>query len=284
MSTIKSLLESAALKLKTISASPRLDAEILLSHLLQADKVRLIADSNKKIGADVERQFTGLLERRINHEPVAYLTGKKEFYGLEFAVNSNVLVPRPETELLVDIAVKISQNIDSDIKILDLGTGSGCIPVAIANELTKTKKKFSIDAVDVNKLSLQVAKQNITKHGYGKTITLINSDWFQSLPPEKKYNLIVSNPPYIAENDKDVSPETKYEPALALYSGSSGLDSIFTLINDCRSYLEDGGKFVFEIGSGQAERIKNYVNEIPLVFNIFQDLAGKDRVVMLSLS
>jgi release factor glutamine methyltransferase len=278
--TIKDLLDSGVKNLSGISPTPRLDCELLLSAVTGLDKIKFISEETKEI-SDVEvSRFLSLLERRINFEPVAYLTGIKEFYGIEYNVNPAVLIPRPETELLVDLALKAGIAMKRPLKILDLGTGSGCIPVSLAVEFSKLQIEVTIDAVDKSAGSLEVAKINLTKFKLEKIINLIEGNWFSTLPPEKKYDLILSNPPYIAENDRNVSPETKFEPHDALFSGASGLDDIRHIITEAPKFLKTDGVLLMEIGSGQVMSLFSQLQHCK--YAVFRDLSAHDRVLQIT--
>lgn len=281
MATIRQNLLEAATKLKKISQSPRLDAEVLMCFVLCIDKTALISGDNLEMSKSDQDLFRSLIERRTNSEPVSYLTGSKEFYGLEFNVSPAVLIPRPETELLIELAVNNLKNIKNELAILDLGTGSGCIAVALAHELSKSGKVFRIDAVDVSSEALEVAAGNIVKHKFSLVINTVLSNWFEKINSEKKYNLIISNPPYIPNDDKNVSPELKFEPCNALYSGNSGLDAVSEILGEVFNYLQHDGVCICEIGACQAGLIRErFADKCNLMF--FKDLAGHDRAFVAS--
>ena len=271
---IKDLLCYISDKLSNYSDSPRLDAEIIISYVLEIPRLKVITDNQDEISSNKLTKIKKLVERRIEGEPVAYLIGKKEFFGIGFRVNPSVLVPRPETELLVERAVEILKNLDPPARILDLGTGSGCIPVSLAIELDKLKISYEITAVDISEEALAVAKDNAIANNVN--IEFLQSDWFSSI--DSKYDLILSNPPYIAEGDKRVSRETHTEPKRALYSGKTGLDDVLKIIGNADKYINSPGTLLIEIGSDQAEQIKKHRPQII----VHKDLAGLDRFIELS--
>ncbi|WP_353571143.1 peptide chain release factor N(5)-glutamine methyltransferase [Candidatus Albibeggiatoa sp. nov. BB20] len=253
--------------------TPRLDAEILLTHVLGISRVQLYAWPEKLLSAEQWQQFQDLVKQRIEHHPIAYLTGHKEFWSLDLQVNSATLIPRPETELLVEQALKYILTIDQPI-ILDLGTGSGAIALALAQECPHAR----IIAVDVNPQVLEMARHN------AQTLQLDNvqfylSHWFQDLP-KLQAHLIVSNPPYIADNDPHLSQgDVQFEPQQALVSGQDGLDDIREIAAQASSFLLAEGYLLFEHGYNQSVEVQNiliaqgYQN-----VETIKDWAGQDRV------
>ncbi len=284
MSTIKDLLETGKGMLLDSSDTPYLDAEVLLSAVTGLGRASLISKSQDSVGREIEARYLDLIERRKKHEPVAYLIGKKEFFGLEFLVDSHVLIPRPETELLVEMAIPVCYRNKHKSLILDLGTGSGCISVSLAHELKKFHLDFEIVAVDNNENALNIAQSNIEKHGLTSYIKTLKSNWFDALSEyEGAFDLIVTNPPYIAVGDKEISPETNFEPQQALYSGPAGLDSIEYLLENARRYLKPEGFLMSEIGYQQRGAVQaicdNKLSKNGNGYNISftKDLAGLDR-------
>lgn len=291
MRTIEEVLNSARGMLKESSPSPRLDAEILLSAVTGLGRASLISRSRDEIESELEKRFFGLVTRRTLHEPVAYITGKKEFFGLEFFVNRHVLIPRPETELVVEAAIPLCYENKTPSLVLDIGTGSGCISVALGTELKKFKKPFHVIAIDKDDEALKVAQQNIDKHHLTEDISTIKSNWFDALSEfEGKFDLIVANPPYVASGDSEVSPETVFEPQHALYSGEEGLDDIRFIISNCRKYLKPNGAIVCEMGSDQREAIQEICDDVfsgasvRYTISFSKDLAGLDRTFEVTFS
>ncbi len=294
-SKIQNILEVATRCLTVADCdTPRLDAEVLLAHMLGQDRAWLYAHPQVSLNEDQLNRFAALLHRREQREPVAYLIGSKEFFGLEFVVNPHVLIPRPETELLVETALWILdfgfwilegkskiQNLKS--KIVDVGTGSGCIAIALAKHLPHA----SVVAIDVSPDPLRLAEQNARRHGVADRITFLLGDLLQ--PLAEPVDLIISNPPYVSRSDlaASVSPEvSRYEPRLALDGGEDGLEVIRRLLPQAREKLKPGGSLLVEIGSGQGVAVsqiaKKYFPQAD-AFRVEQDLAGLDRLLLVQL-
>lgn len=258
---IKDLLRKAALDLKDISKTPLLDAELLLQSVLAVDKIFLISNNDIQLSKAQECKFFELVNQRKMLFPVSYLTGEKEFYGRNFIVTSDVLIPRPETEILVEEALKI---LSKGQRVLEVGVGSGCVIITLCLECE------GLDAVgsDISQEALKVAAKNRDKYGI-KSLELQKSDLFHNITG--KFDLIVSNPPYVPVGEAD--PSTKHEPELALYAGKKGLDVIDRLVEEAPRFLNLGGALLFECGIGQAERFKGA--------EVFKDLQGIERVVKI---
>jgi len=282
MKNIRELLEYGSELLKASSSSARLDAELILSHALKGSRLDLVMKSEDLPSEMQLGLFEKLLKRRVAGEPIAYITGKREFFGLEFKVTPAVLIPRPETEHLVERALELCSSI-SNPRIIDLGTGSGCISISLAVELAKLGKKASILALDKSQAALEIAGQNAKMHA-ANSITFLQSDWFEGVSPQK-FDLIISNPPYIAESDKAVSPETSFEPRSALYAGVEGLDAYRAILARAKDYLAPAGVILFEIGYKQSEELmglaKNYFSQGEAKLFVEQDLSGHDRIVLI---
>ncbi len=284
MHTIGSLIREGRNLLVGSSPSADLDAALILADQLNIDRIKIISSPETEVSIEDSKSFLQKIERRKGREPVAYITGKKEFYGLEFEVSPAVLIPRPETEMLVELVLKKTRELNGRISILDLGTGSGCLPVSIAKKLEHLGQEFHIDAVDISQESLEVCKKNILKHNV-KNIKLILSNWYSEISTESRYNIIISNPPYIAINDKNVSPETAFEPKGALYAEEKGLADYSVIINQAETFLENTGSLLLEIGSTQADSVMvitaQAFGEDKCI--VHKDLAGNDRVVEINL-
>jgi release factor glutamine methyltransferase len=289
---IKEFIDNARKELHSSSSSPLLDAELLCSHVTGFSRIQLVSRSEDELPAGALAQLLELIDRRKAGQPIAYLTGEKEFWGLAFTVTPDVLVPRPDTELLVEQVLAHARKTTGRLELLDLGTGSGCIAVAVAHELKKAGREFAMMAVDHSPGALKVARLNIMRHGLSARIALVESDWFSALQTGARFNLIFSNPPYIAPGDPAVSRELKYEPQSALYSWDDGLADIKRLIRESGSFIAPGGSLLFEIGSAQADPIRNYAVQLSREtvadgsrqwfseeLEVHQDLAGLDRVV-----
>lgn len=245
-----------------------IEARALLCATLHVDRTWLVSHSQDRLEKGVLREFEKKVERRLKGEPVAYIAGFREFYGIDFRVTPDVLIPRPETELLVDLALERIPG-TGDFSVLDLGTGSGAIAVSIA----RARKNAQVAAVDKSPAALEVAREN------GRNLSNVSyflSDWFDALLQEK-YDLIVSNPPYIAEGDEHLKL-LSYEPSLALTSGKDGLNDIRRIIRDAPSHLESGGWLLFEHGFGQGEICRELLSgNFPEVAT-WRDLSGIERV------
>lgn len=218
-----------------------------------------------------------LAGRRRSGEPVAYIVGCKEFWGLTFKVNPAVLVPRPDTETLVAEAIAICERRPDPLSILDLGTGSGCIALAIAHELKIKNRRARILATDKSPQALLVARENAAQLQLTPDVEFLESDWAAGISPREKFNIVVSNPPYVPFDDARVSPGVAFEPKEALFSSDEGLADIKKLLAVVPPLLSEQGVFLCEIGAGQAKAIR----ELPQLFNglkFLPDLSGIDRV------
>lgn len=239
--------KNIARKLLPHSAASQLDAELLLMHVLKFSRAELLLQSDKIITEKNQQQIDALIARRLNGEPIAYLLGHQPFWTMDLWVTPDTLIPRPETECLVEWILHHFAASEK-LSVADVGTGSGAIAIALAVE----KKLWRMDAADIASESLVVAKKNLEKYDV-KNIALYVSDWFSALT-EKKYDVIVSNPPYIAENDLHLSALT-FEPQHALVSGADGLDAIRWIVNDAKKFLKPNGYVVIEHGYDQGNRV-----------------------------
>ena len=261
--------------------SAQIDAEVLLRHVLGIEKARLYSALDEPLSAGHRRQFQDLLDRRMRREPVAYITGRKEFWSLDFVICPSALIPRPETELLVEVALqRLKSAASGPPTILDLGAGSGIIAVCLAKE----RLEAHIVAVDIASGALEVARINSRRHGVSERIDLIYGDLFAALGAEKRlFDLIVSNPPYIRTGEISLlAPEiSQWEPTIALDGGADGMEYYRRIIGAAHEYLAPGSSIVLEMGAGMA----SYVAELfarsgcygPV--SVYQDYEGKDRVI-----
>jgi release factor glutamine methyltransferase len=274
--------------------NPHLDAEVLLARVLGLTRASLYARLQDVIPeADVQRCHQ-LLRRRQQREPLQYITGVQEFWSLEFKVTPDVLIPRPETELIIEIALQLlsqhsgvsrqeenqkSKINSSAIRILDVGTGSGCIAIALAKELPEAE----VWATDVSSVSLTVAQENSQRHGVADHVHFLQGDLFVPLHSlDLTFDLIVSNPPYIADNDiPTLQPEvSNWEPRGALAGGHDGLDFYRRLLGEGPQYLHSGGWLVMEIGHGQRSEVLRLAQQQPtLAAACDLDYEGRERVV-----
>lgn len=260
-------------------ASPRLDAEVLLANYLKTDRSGLYTNFERLITDEELNGILSWVERRQKGESVAYIVGKKEFWSLIFQVNSTVLVPRPETELLVEEVLKTCSSLDDrDISILEVGTGSGAISVAIASEL----KRIRVVATDVSAEVIKLAGKNAENNGVADKISFLCGSLFE--PVSGKFDIIVSNPPYISEEEFDRLPlEVRdFEPKEALIAGPEGTEFHYNLIVEGSRYLKFGGWLCMEMGAGQKAVVESMFRENKTYDNVSfrADYAGIDRVVM----
>ncbi len=263
--------------------SPRLDAELLLSHALACDRVKLYMDMPRPLDATELTAVRALVVRRRKREPVAYILGRREFYMRSFELTRDVLVPRPETEILVDRALEVLPA-DAE-RALDLCTGSGVIAVTLACE----RPSLRVDATDLSEPALQVARGNAERLGAADRIAFLHGDLFAALPlplplpDHARYDLVVANPPYVAASElAELAPEVRqHEPPLALVSGEDGLDALRRLCAGVAQVLRPSGFALFELGAGQASAVCELLAREPALTGVsaHRDLAGIERVV-----
>lgn len=269
--TIAESLDSGARDLAANSSSPRLDAELLLSEVLGLPRARLRTQSAESISEAQRRRFGELLARRSAGEPVAYLTGVREFWSLPLKVSAAVLVPRPETEILVEKALA-SRDAGIPCNVLDLGTGSGAIALAIAHE----RPLWRLTATDVSEDALRVAAENARRLDLVR-IRFVHGDWFAPLAGER-FDLIVGNPPYIAADDAALA-DLAAEPALALTPGPSGLESLLRIASTAAAHLLPGGVLLLEHGMSQGAAVRSLLAHQGFMDIVtHQDLSGLPRV------
>lgn len=231
--------------------TPYNEALSLLQHVMGKSKERLIAYSDELLSDDLYQQYEQCLQRRSRGEPIAYIVEQKEFWSLPLYVCPDVLVPRPETELLVETALEILPNVGTT-RVLDLGTGSGCIALAIANE----RPQISIHACDISNACIQTAKRNAATLNI-TNVSFTESNWFANISPQS-YELIVSNPPYISRQDPDLEKNVRaYEPEQALIAKQNGLEDLQHIIQHAPQFLTDKGKLILEHGWQQAQQVRD---------------------------
>lgn len=273
-----SVLKEATLALERSGCrSPRLDAELLLSSYLKKERTSLYTHPEQTLTENELEQFLEWVERRKHGEPVAYIIGKKEFWSLPFQVNNRVLIPRPETEFLVEEVLKVCSDMGKRIlRILDIGTGCGAISIALASELENAQ----IIATDISPEALAVAVKNAQNNNVAHRISFLMGDLFQ--PVAGKFDIIVSNPPYISVDEYNTLPlgVRGFEPQSALLAGNDGTEFHQEIIKGGALYLQQGGWLFMEIGSGQKHKLENILNESNLYDNIAftLDYAGIERV------
>jgi release factor glutamine methyltransferase len=235
---------------------PRRDAGSLLAQVIGRDQTFVFAHVDDALNRKDYESFQSLIERRAGGEPLQYLTGHQEFFRLDFEVTPAVLIPRPETELIIEAALELLGD-DPEPHIADVGTGSGCLAISILHELPAALAV----ATDVSRPALQVAQRNADRHGVADRLALVESDCFSVIDSGLRFGLIVSNPPYVSEDEmKNLQREVNYEPRVALAAGPDGLSIIRRLLVEARPFLRPGGYFVFEIGFGQSEAVQQLID------------------------
>ncbi len=272
---IRELIKNTTLAFHSLHIpSARLDVEVLLANFLQIDRLELIKQPDRLIAEEEQAGFSCWVRRRCQGEPVAYISGCKEFWSLPFEVNPQVLIPRPETELLVEETLNVASS-SGDIRILDLGTGCGALAVALAHEL----KDARLTATDISPAALDTARRNARINAVSGRITFLVGDLFS--PLKDRFDIIVSNPPYIARADFPTLPigVKGYEPALALVGGEDGLAVIKRIIAAAPDFLQPGGWLLLEIGAGQRDDVAGFFKEYGFDEHFFRrDYAGHWRV------
>jgi release factor glutamine methyltransferase len=276
---IRSVLSSAAFDLENHgSASPKLDAEVLLSHFIKTDRVNLYAHPERTLTEEELYRFGELIARRCTGEPVAYIVERKEFWSLPFFVNRDVLIPRPETEMLVEVILREYSSRDCrHLEILEIGTGSGAISVALASEF----KDARIVATDSSQAALRIAAKNARENGVEFQISFRWGSLFE--PVSEKFDIIVSNPPYISEDEFESLPMgvRDFEPRSALVAGMEGTALHRDIIQKGHFYLKERGRLFLEMGAGQKSRVAETLQGLNLYNDItfIQDYAGVERVL-----
>lgn len=269
--------------------SAALAAELLLMHAVHCDRARLYAHPEQKLSAGQAATFSALVAARASGTPVQYLTGKQEFWGLEFEVTPDVLIPRPETEHVVEVALaRLGEaRRNSPLQIADIGTGSGCVAVALARELPNA----TIFATDLSAAALEIARKNAARHGAANRITFIECDLLDALFHESRatgheprlFDLIVSNPPYVARNDAHTLPieVREHEPEIALFAGEDGLAVYPLLIAQAAEHLKPAGLLILELGLRLFEPVSDLLDATRgwTRVSATQDLAGIVRVI-----
>jgi len=260
------------------SDTPRLDAEILLAHVRGCPRIKLYVDFAEPLSEKQRTAMRDLVKRRSQHEPVAYLVGHREFFSLDFKVTHDVLIPRPETETLVLDLITTAKPLSAP-QILELGTGTGCIAIAAAHALSKAQ----VTAVDISEQALAIATGNAEKHNVSGRITFLHGDLFAPLATGAKFDLIASNPPYVADEEIDSLPDDVrlHEPHLALKAGRRGLDVLTRIIADAPNFLNQGGVLLLEISPEQSADVTALLEnrDAYTAIRVLKDPAGKLRVV-----
>ena len=277
--TIREILLKYSKQLEEISSTPRLDVEILLQKALgDVDRLYIHLNLEKFLSEEEENLFLKLINERLNNRPIAYIVGNREFMGLDFYVQEGVLIPRPDTEILVEEVIEIGNN-KGEIEILDIGTGSGAITVSLAKYLDNA----NLTSVDISDIALEVGKKNAISNNVDNKIEFIKSNLFTEIDKDKKFDVIVSNPPYIRKKDvQNLESQVKdFEPYTALEGGEDGLDFYRKITEQAKLYLKENGVLAYEVGHDQSEDVSKLM-KINGYTNIYtkKDLQGIDRVVI----
>ncbi len=286
MTTIQDVLSRGRqLLIQAGQESARLDAQVLMEHVLDIDRATLYAYPEREVTANQEQRFFSLIERRAQGEPIAYLIGHEEFYGLDFLVDKRVLIPRPETELLVETALRILRerlNMGQVLLVADIGTGSGAIPITLAVEEPRLPYLY---AVDISSDALEVARLNCQRHHVEQRVRLLYGDLLAPLPDS--VDVLIANLPYVGTNEMDVlEPDVvNYEPHLALFSGPLGLDLLRRFFIDAyqSNKLKPGGILLLEVGYQQHDPLVRLLQEVwpHAKVEFSKDYAGWDRVLQV---
>jgi release factor glutamine methyltransferase len=259
--------------------SPRLQAELLLAHVLGVPRLRLYLDFERVLAAGEQDRLRELVRRRGLREPLQHILGSTSFCGLEMTVNGSVLIPRPETELLAEQAWQFLSTLNSQPSTsLDFGTGSGCLAIALAVKCPAAR----VTALDVSPEALAVARQNAARHQVESRIQFLAGDGFAALPPELRFDLMVSNPPYIPAGEiAGLEPEVRdHDPRLALDGGADGLDFYRRLAREAGAWLKPGARLMLEFGDGQAPALeKLFAEQMWIVEAVKADYSGRPRIL-----
>lgn len=274
MSTVEALLKSAAGSFVE-SDSAHLDAQLLLAHAMGVDRTWLYTWNDAEVSASQVQAFDTLVRRRVQGEPIAFILGQREFWGRNFYCLPSTLIPRPDTELVVELSLQ--KSLSSKAQVLDLGTGTGCIAVSIAKE----KLDWSVLAVDVSEDALSLAKKNAQRHGC-ENIHFQQSDWFSGIAASARFDLIVSNPPYVEVDSPDLKKgDLRYEPTTALVSGKDGLQDLDRIITMAPNFFASTGVLILEHGFAQAKAVISLMVDRGFhQVKTYQDLAGLDRCTL----
>lgn len=284
MTVLEGIQKSAEFLAKKEVDSPRLQAELLLAHVLKLPRMKLYLNFERALTESETDTFRELVKRRAQREPLQHITGSTSFCGFEMAVNRHVLVPRPETELLAEAGWSFLSTINNQPQTaLDFGTGSGCIAIALAAKAPAAK----IVALDVSPEALETAQQNASKNNVADRIEFLQGDGFAALPPGTQFDLIISNPPYIASTEiATLDPEVRdYDPRGALDGGPDGLDFYRRFALEARQWLNPAGKIMLEFGDGQGEAIRKiFEDQKWIVEAIREDYTQRQRILIARTS
>ncbi len=275
--TIKELINTAIKQLNSNEIEEsNLKVKMLLCYILKQNKTYLLINENEEIESSKQEEFLNGMEKLIKGVPIQYIINKKEFMGIDFYVDENVLIPQPDTEILVEEVIKISKNMQNS-QILDLCTGSGAIGISLAKNIKNSK----ITLTDISSKAIQIAKLNAEKNNVHTYMKFIQSDMFKNI--EEKFDIIVSNPPYIETNEiKNLSKEVQNEPTIALDGGQDGLNFYKEIIQNSYKFLNNNGYLCLEIGYNQKDKVISLLKNINKYGQIYskQDLEKNDRIVI----
>jgi release factor glutamine methyltransferase len=261
--------------------NPRFDAELLIAHALKVDRLKVYLQFDRPLDAQELEAIRNLFKRRSEREPLQYITGQREFFGLNFEVGPGVLIPRPETEQLVEQAIEWLTPLPEEKRlVLDLGTGSGCIAIAIAKSVS-----CHVWAVDVSAKALELAQHNAQNLGVSESIQWRQGHWFEALKlgDPDQFNLITSNPPYIPLTERaDLAPEIRdYEPSEALFAENDGLRAYEEMAQGLKSKLSPDGAVLFEIHANAYDKVSGLLGKLGLRETLYRDLQGHPRVIKI---
>ncbi|KAB0304356.1 peptide chain release factor N(5)-glutamine methyltransferase [Vibrio fortis] len=274
--TVESALKAAIVQLQEgENTSPSIDAAVLLCHTLDKPRSYLLTWPEKHLTLEQEQHFNELLTRRLTGEPVAYIVGEREFWSLPLKVSPSTLIPRPDTERLVEVALDKTFGKTGDI--LDLGTGTGAIALALASEMPNR----NVTGIDLRPEAQQLASENAERLNITNT-TFLNGSWFEPLPENSRFSLIVSNPPYIEKDDPHLSQgDVRFEPITALVAEEKGLADIKHIADNARHYLEADGWLAFEHGYDQGDAVREIMQALGYLDVMTEkDYGGNDRVTL----
>jgi len=274
--SIKDHIEFGASLLEEVSDSAKLDAQVLLGFTLGKAINYLYTWPEKVLSVEEALTFNLLLKERLSGKPIAYITGVKEFWSLPFYCNASTLIPRPDTEILIEqILFETEEHFKGEVRCLDLGTGTGAIALALASE----NKHWKIDAIDFNEEAIALAKKNAKQLALSH-VNIYQSDWFSNVEEQNLFDVIISNPPYIDENDIHLSQgDVRFEPLSALVAENSGLADIEKISKDAKNYLKQGGYLFFEHGYNQGQAVRNIMMSLGYKqVKTIQDYGENDRV------
>ncbi len=280
--TIAEALKEASKVLRDAAVpNDLLDAQTLLAHALACDRTHLIVHFNQQLTGEQQANYQALIARRATGEPLQYITGQQEFFGLNFLVTPAVLIPRPETEIIVEETIRLAQQHNwAQPVIVDAGTGSGCIAVTLARELAGAQ----LIATDISAEALTVARRNAESNGVAARVQFIQSDWLDALPDQPRADFILANPPYVAAHEMPTLQREvrEWEPALALTEHGDGLGCYRRLLQDVPSRLKAGGYFLCELGYTQAEAVSALADQtVWTAPRLLNDLQGIPRTLLL---